>query len=121
MTHLFKALRNQLLASQPSGSNAFLDLDKHSTPFGWAFILKLNHLLKEEAKNANGQFKRNIHLKDKSANPTSYRKMEVSLAKIIAEHKTPCFAEEIIYQALGITTEDLEHAVQAPRAILRFG
>jgi len=44
MTHLLKAMRNQLVASQPQGNKAFLD--KHGTSFGWAFILKLNQQLK---------------------------------------------------------------------------
>ena len=107
MTHLLKAMRNQLNASQSGGSKEFLD--KYGTSFGWAFILKLNHQLKDEETK---KLKRDVRLNDKAANPTSYRKMDVSLAKIPFEHKTLSYGEEKICQVLGITSEELESAAK---------
>ena len=45
LTHLFKAMQNQLLASQERGTKAFLDAEGFS--IGWNLILKLNHKLKQ--------------------------------------------------------------------------
>jgi len=61
-------MRNQLVASQPQGSKAFLDT--HGKSFGLAFILKLNQQLK--GLN-NSQLTKDIRLNDKVANSTSYR------------------------------------------------
>ena len=108
MTHLNKAMRNQLLASQPGGSKAFLD--KHGNSFGWPFILKLNHLLKQED---NAQLKKDVRLDDKVANPTGYRKMDVSCAKKATEHKTCSWAEEVICKALHVSLRELNIAVEA--------
>jgi hypothetical protein len=112
MTHLLKAMRNQLLASQPNGSKAFLD--KHGNSFGWAFIVKLNNYLKDMNDES---LAKDVRLNDKSANPTSYRKMDVSLAKIISEHKTLHFAEFKLCQALDIDAADIKKEVlNRPRA-----
>ena len=54
MTHLFKAVRNQLYASKPGGAKAFED--KNDVPFGWAPIPELYRSLQSEAhadKNAH--------------------------------------------------------------------
>ena len=83
MTHLLKAMRNQLNASQSGGSKAFLN--KYGTSFGWILILKLNHQLKDEETE---ELKRDVRLNDKADNPTSYRKMDVSLDKIPFEWQT---------------------------------
>ena len=55
--------------------------------------------------------KKDVRLNDKSANPTSYRKMDVSCAMIPFEHKTLQFAEEIICNVLGITAEEIKREV----------
>ena len=82
-THLLKAMRNQLLASQQGGSKGFID--EYNTPFGWNFLLKLNEHVKV---NNTTQNKIDIRLSDKVANPDGFRKMDVSTAKIFAETKT---------------------------------
>ena len=107
MTHGLKAMRNQLLASQQNGSKSFVD--SYGTNFGWAYVVKLNHYLDNEN---TPELKRNVRLNDKAANPTNYRKMSVSLAKIIFEHKTLSYGQEKLCQALGITPQCLEVEVQ---------
>ena len=108
LTHLFKALRNQLLASQPSGTKAFLDAN--GFPIGWNLILKLNHKLKQ-LKDKEPRAYKNVRLNDKVANPTSYRKMDISLLKKMCEHKTMRFGEEILCLALGLNPADLKTEV----------
>jgi len=110
MTHLLKAMRNQLFASQQNGSKSFID--KHGTSFGWAFIVKLNQVLQDEKMGDDNNLKRNVRLNDKSTNPTSYRKMSVSDAKIPFETKTLSFAEEQICKVLGIEKHVMESEVQ---------
>ena len=107
LTHMLKAMRNQLLASQQGGSKFFLD--EYGIPFGWQYIIKLNALLKMRNTRELGE---NVRLNDKSANPDGYRKMDVHLAKVIAEEKTLYYAMRLLCQELGIGLDELESGVR---------
>ena len=107
LTHLLKAMRNQLLASQQCGSKLFLD--EVGIPFGWPYIIKLNALLKE--RNTR-ELAENVRLNDKSANPDGYRKMDVSLAKIVFEAKTLRYAQRLLCHELGIGLDEIESTVR---------
>ena len=91
-------MRNQLLASQPSGTKAFLSVD--GFPIGWNLILKLNYELKQIRARDPKAYK-NVRLDDKVANPTSYRKMDVSDTKKSVEPKTMAFGKEIVCARVG--------------------
>ena len=90
LTHLFKAIQNQLLASQQTGSKAFIN--KKENPISWALILKINL----ELKRTNiSKSKKYCRVNDQVANPTSFRKMCVMLAKIAFEDNIIAYASQL--------------------------
>jgi hypothetical protein len=94
-THLLKALRNQLLASSPSGAKAFKDED--GTGFGWGGVLAAyfrDQLLASAKTN----------LKEPAAFPDSHSKMNVHYAKAPFTLKTLSEMVSYIQFQLGYGT-----------------
>jgi hypothetical protein len=106
LTHLLKAMRNQLLASRPGGSKGFLD--ENGIEFGWPFIVELYSKL---TKSNTRMSKENVRLDEQSANPDGYRKMDVSLAKIPFELKTLNYAQRCLCEEANITKDEMESSV----------
>ena len=61
-------------------------MDAKGFSIGWNLILKLNHKLKQIKAKEPSAYK-NVRLDNKVANPTSFRKMDVSITKKCANTK----------------------------------
>ncbi len=111
-THGMKAMRNQFLSSQPSGTKAFMDENGFS--FGWPFIVKLYAKHLEREKETSGKCTSGVRLTEHVVNPNKSDKMNVKYAKIAFEDKTIAFGIEMICDALGLSFDDvLEATVEA--------
>ena len=78
-THLFKAVRNQLEASQIDGAKSFED--KNGVPFGWALIPEVYHSLSDLPHSEKNAHNLN-HLTEAVAYPHKENKMSVPYAKV---------------------------------------
>jgi len=105
MTHLFKAMRNQLLASYPGRSKMFVD--EFGTNFGWAIIDTLNWEIEKANRDSTSRCKVDCRVNDSVANPTNYRKMDVTIAKITSENKTLQYGINMLCEKLDLKPENV--------------
>ena len=109
ITHLFKAVRNALLHSQPGGSRAFLDAN--DCPFGWTRLIEFYEDIKNRAygdKNANNL----PRLTESVVYPLREKKMDVGKAKVPFEHKTIAhlIADSCTHELVNLTCKTLRDA-----------
>ena len=102
-THIFKAMRNQLMASSQGGKKAFQD--KNDVEFEWAYLVKLLGILEDEKNQCDNRVSFGCRLSEKVISPKGQLAMNVSLAKQAMERGTLEYAISNMYKKLDITEE----------------